>query len=282
MVIDQRWCIALMLAAGAVSPGRWVVAENGSGGGPTHDPSTATEITCSPVNISWPSSSSNSGRMPGPELSVVSTDFRPKDVALFLDGRFVGRARFFNGKKGFLYLQPGRYELVAASGGLKTEVFMINARAGCRFDIKHRMVKGEPGGGSEFEAPPGKGKPLQWIYGPVGGPIQPTEPDRRRGAGPDPRLRPDLGAKQPAPVDRRQPMASLRIRVKPSTAAVYLDGRMLATGEEIAKMVEPLAVPSGTRVILVRATGYTDRTVTVVVEEGETEELDIALEPSAP
>lgn len=280
---DRRWSIAVMVAAGIVSAGHGAAADRraGSGGDPLQDRPPAIEVTCSPVNISWPPSGSTSALMPGPELSVVSTDFRPKDVPLFLDGRFVGRARYFNGKKGFLYLKPGRYELVVESSGLRTEVFSIEARPGCRFDIKHRMVQGRRGVGLEFEAPPGKGKPNQWIYGPVGDSTQPREAVPRRGPGPDPSLRPDLGATRPAADDRAQPKGSLRIRVRPLSAKVYLDGRLLATGDEIARMVEPLSVPAGSHTILVRAAGYTDRTVILELEKGATEELDVVLNGSS-
>jgi hypothetical protein len=48
---------------------------------------------------------------PGPELAVVSIDVRPKDARVHLDDRFVGRARYLDGKPGYLYLEPGTYDL---------------------------------------------------------------------------------------------------------------------------------------------------------------------------
>lgn len=282
MPSNRRWCIVLMVAVGAVSISGGVSAGDASGpaGDPGNERPAAIVVECSPVNISWPSSSSGPGRMAGPGLSVVSTNFRPKKVPLFLDGRFVGRARDFNGKKGFLYLQPGRYRLVAALGGLDHAVFSIEARPGCRFDIKHRMVKGGQGDAGKFQAPPGKGKPVQWIYGPVGASSSPPDGVSHRRGGPDPSLRPDLGVAVPAPADRRRAMASLHLRVSPPSAEVFLDGKMLATGEEIDRMVGPLAVPAGSHTVLVRADGYTDRTVTVELEQNTTEQVDVVLEPA--
>ncbi len=281
MGTDRRRLIVVMAAAGVIAAAGVYAAEEGAepGSGSSPVKPAAIEVMCSPVNISWPSSGTPSAREPGPTLSVVSADFRPKDVPLFLDGRFVGRARYFNGKKGFLYLQPGRYQLVAASDGLKTEVFSIDARPGCRFDIKHRMVKGQQGREEGYEAPPGQGKPQQWIYAPTG-PSPQAEAVGRPSPGPDPSLRPDLGGTKSAADLTRHPSGSLRVRVQPSSATVFMDGRLLATGEEIARMVGPFAVPTGPHTILVRAPGFTDRTVTIELGQGETEELEVVLAPS--
>lgn len=282
--------VALMVAAGIGIAGSSVVAEEVTGA--VVDPVTRSqpagiEVQCTPVNISWPPSSSGGASIAGPELSVVRTDFRPKDVPIFLDGRFVGRARFFNGKKGFLYLQPGRYEVVAWSAGLASEVFVIDARPGCRFDIKHRMTKGQRDLGDGFEAPRGKGEPTQWIYGPLKAPDNGSDPAvdvavRRRTGGPDLTLRPDLGWATPTPAVPKNAMASLNLKVKPPAATVYLDGRMLATGEEISKMVGPLAIPAGAHTVLVRAEGYTDRSVTFEVGEHATSELEVILDRASP
>ena len=142
------------------------------------------------MDVTWPASSSGIRKIKGPTLSVVRADLKPKASRLFLDGRFVGRAHYLNGKKGFLYLLPGNYRLEAVREGYQTEVFSIRARPNCRFDIEHKMKKVR-GGGTEYAGiPHGKGKPIQWIYGPVT-PQTSNRPPTSPG-GPDPSLRPDL------------------------------------------------------------------------------------------
>jgi hypothetical protein len=281
MRLHRSWCLVVTVvsAAGPICG----QAAGGGAGAATAEPSpgsqVAIEVACNPVSISWPTSSSASTRIKGPELAVVSTDLRPKDVALFLDGRFVGRARYFNGKKGFLYLQPGRYRLVAAKDGLQPAAFSIDARPGCRFDIKHRMLKGRKGEPPQYDEPAGKGKPVRWIYGPVGGSaVMPVEVERR-GGGPDTSLRPDLSNRRTAAESSRLPTATLRLTVEPASATVFLDGRKLVTGDELGRMVQPLAISAGSHTMVVRAAGFADRTVSFEVGEAETRELEVVLEP---
>jgi len=161
------------------------VAATGSAGDP---PSSGPilDVSCSPVGVTWPASPSGTSKIEGPQMSVVRTEFNPKSARLFLDGRFIGRAHYFKGKKGFLYLLPGNYRLEAVKEGYRTEVFSIQARPNCRFDITQKMQKARGAGFEYAGVPSGKGKPIQWIYGPVNQPMPaPT-------GGPDPSLRRDL------------------------------------------------------------------------------------------
>jgi hypothetical protein len=218
-------------------------------------------------------------RLNGPQLSVVRTDFRPKDVRLHLDGRFVGRARYFNGKQGYLFLEPGRYRLEFQFGGYRTEVFQIDAQPGCRFDIKHRM---ERQGGSRKEEKgdrPGKGVPSQRVFGPIDAAPEPERPGRR--GGPDPSLRRDLGAESTEKPPPRSTNASLRLKVLPTAATVQLDGVFLATGSELDMMVEPVAITAGDHILEVMAPGFATKKVSFHVGRGEVEEVQVVLQRSA-
>jgi hypothetical protein len=117
---------------------------------------------------------------------VVQAQVKPKSARLFLDGRFVGRAHHFRGKKGFLYLLPGEYRLEVVKEGHLTEVYSIRARPYCKFDLVLKMTKTR-GAGKEYPGiPSGKGQPIQWIYGPVNQAFAPAH------GGPDPSLRKDV------------------------------------------------------------------------------------------
>jgi hypothetical protein len=110
---------------------------------------------------------------------------------VFLDGRFAGRARYFNGRKGFLYLEPGSYRLELRMDGYRTAAFSIAARPSCRFDILHRMDKSR--GSSAGPVLP-EGKVTHAGLAPVEGAAAAPPPPGRPG-GPDPALRPDLGSR---------------------------------------------------------------------------------------
>ncbi len=233
------------------------------------------EIGCTQVATTWPQWATGPSQLPAPQLAVVRTDFRPKDTHLFLDGRYVGRARSFNGKKGFLYLEPGEYRIEAVAKGYGTDVFLVRARPNCRFDVKHRMTKGGDAGQTVRNVPGGKSEPVQWIWGPVAG-LAPTVSSGSRG-GADPSLRPDLNPAPPNPTGQGAGKASIRLDVRPPEASVYLDGEFLATAKQLDLMVSPLAVAVGVHRIEVLAPGYAGQVAEVTLSEGEVESIGVDL-----
>jgi len=233
-------------------------------------------VPCASVSTTWPVFDGQSPKLSAPALSVVRTNFRPKDVRLFLDERFIGRARYFNGKKGYLFLEPGRYRLECRMGGYAIEVFEIEARANCRFDIRHRMERSSETGLETKGDPPGKGIPTQRVFPPVTSGASP----RSTGAsgGPDTTLRPDVDASPPREALGTDRQGSLRLRIRPLRASVFLDGGFLATGEELDLMVEPLAVAAGPHRLEVQAPGFTIQVLQIEIGADESREIDITLE----
>jgi hypothetical protein len=215
----------------------------------------------------------------GPDLAVVSTDIRPKDAQLHLDGRFIGRARYFDGTPGYLYLEPGKYNLELRFGGYRTDVVEIDARAGCRFSLKHRMARQQGTPKERKNDPPGQGKPFDRAFGPLTQ-EKTTVPDTASGGGPDLRLRSDLkpdGAESSPPPTPEA--ASLRFVVEPPEASVYLDGSFVASARELGMMEGPLATTMGNHRIEVRASGYVTENRIVELEEGQVLEIVVSLKP---
>lgn len=241
----------------------------------------AREVPCGPVPTVWPWFGSGPATLEAPQLSVLVTDIRPKDGLVYLDGRFAGRSRYFNGTKGFLYLEPGIYRLELRMDGYRSEAFTIAAQPSCRFEIRHRMERTR-GPTAEVPGPAvGKGEPEQWIWAPLEPAVAAASPTARPGA-PDPTLRPDLGLGSSAAPQPEPARGALRLRLKPSTAEVYLDGSFLATASELDLMVSALAVPVGHHVLELRAPGFTGRTEEISVAAGAVVELDVVLERGPP
>lgn len=257
----------LTVAAGAAAAGEQVNASVGS-------------LPCIPVATYWVGPPQTSGAPPGPGLAVVSTHMRPKDAQLVLDGRFIGRARYFDGTPGYLYLEPGNYRLEVRMGGYATEVFEIEAEVGCRYTLKHRMLREKGTPKERVNDPPGKGKPLERVFGPR------TETQVAKAAtgpvtgGPDVSLRSDVGSKDRGTDGADVETASLQLVVRPPSAKVYLDGSFLATGSELTSMVGPLAVSSGKHSIEVRAPGFSTAERTFDLERGQVLSITIDLEVS--
>ena len=232
-------------------------------------------LPCIPVAAYWTGPPPSEGMPPGPDLAVVSIKARPKDARVHLDDRFVGRARYLDGKPGYLYLEPGSYDLELRLEGYRTVLVELDAKAACRYDLKHRLERAKEFAG-EVERDYGMGKPFHRVYAP----LTEAEPEvaSPRPSGPDPSLRRDLNRRPRASTDESAKLgAALRLRVTPDTATVSIDGQFVATARELGLMEGPLAVAAGKHRVLVRAPGHLEASRDVDLSEGEVVELEITL-----
>jgi len=258
-----------------------VVLGSLSSGAETDPAAEAYTVPCEPTAGVWYVPPGSSPQVMTPPLAVVDTDIRPERARLFLDGSFIGLADDFDGYPDFLYLQPGSYRLEGRLGGYVTVVFEIEAEPGCRHDIRHSMPR-VPGVEKEgWDSEPAGPVPFKRVYPPAAAAGSEEAAARRRVPGrADPSLRPDLARRLDAgsPPPDRPGGASLRLQVEPPTAAVYIDGAFTATGEELAKLVGPLAVTPGTHRLAIMAPGHATHEQDLVVAAGDQLELHVALE----
>jgi hypothetical protein len=237
---------------------------------------SAVFLPCIPVAAYWTGPPQSAGMPQGPNLAIVSTRVRPKNARVYLDDRFVARARYLDGTPGYLYLEPGAYRLELRFDGYRTVVVELDATAGCKFAIKHSMerVKGEPKKGKADGF--GKGKPFERVFSPVQKDEETMAPATTHG--PDPSLRLDLSLGSGRMGGKEMSAgASLRLRVHPTSASISIDGEFVATGRELGQMENPLAMTPGTHLIEVDAPGFIKETRDIVLEDSETLELEISL-----
>lgn len=237
--------------------------------------SIAADIPCSAVAAYWNGPPREPGMPQGPGLAIVSTNIRPKDARLILDGRLVGRTRYLDGTPGYLYLEPGSYRLEIHFDGYQTIAVDLAAEVGCRYDLKYRMER-VPGTPKERKsATGGKAKPFHRVFGPVSKEAEPVAP--RPGSGPDTSLRRDLDPPPGVEGPSVPGAAALMLRVLPEEAKVLIDGEFVATGRELALMQGPLATAPGHHVIDVIAPGFEPVRRTIDVARGEVHEILIEL-----
>jgi hypothetical protein len=263
-----------ILSCGSVAAMQEVANANG----PTQVVDTSTVILpCVPVGAYWPGKPDKEAAPPTPDLAIVSIDVRPKDARVHLDGRFVGRARYFDGAPSYLFLEPGAFRLELRSDGYRPVLVELIAERGCRYDLRHRLERARGFEVEHEDADFGKGKPQQWVFAPTRS--QPPLP-AQESAGPDPSLRPDLGRGTPGVRVPSPPAAGLKLRVDPPSARVSIDGNFVATGFELARMVSPLATTPGPHRIVVEAEGHGSLERGVELDDGEVLELDLVLRPA--
>jgi hypothetical protein len=245
----------------------------------TEEDMVYADLPCEPVAAYWTGPPQSDGMPQGPSLAIVSIDVRPKDARVHLDDRFVGRARYLDGKPGYLFLEPGTYRLELRFEGYQTLVVPLEASAGCLYSIKHFMERIKGAKKEKKTETFGKGMPFERVFGPLNGPV--VQPASTAPSGPDLSLRQDLDPRvRGGETAVKKPGASLRLNVSPATATVSLDGVFVATAWELSLMEGPLATTAGHHLIEVRAEGYVDATRRVDLEMGEELTLSISLSES--
>lgn len=213
------------------------------------------------------------GGMAAPDLAVVDTDVEPEHARVILDGTLIGLADDFDGYPDYLYLKPGHYTVEFQLQGYASQKIEVDAQAGGYFPIKLKLerIKGEKAA-PWYDRP--EGMPVGRVFGPKTPPAAVARP------GPDTNLRPELRAPAAATgaAARSVAGAALDIRVTPLNAAIYIDGTLMGTGQELGRLERGLAVTPGKHVIEVLAPGRASKTVEVELKEGERQQVVIDLD----
>ena len=175
----------------------------------------------------------------------------------------------------------------------------VEARGGRSFpvDIELERVPGDRVT-AWYDQP--EGLPRSRVFGPLG-----ADGKRVERAAPDPSLRSEVSddevedeadveddaRAEDKPGDRQRDTevqarvprgAALELRVSPDNAAVYLDGELVGTGEELRRLQRGLAVPPGKHQIQVMAPGKTARELEVEVGPGERQQVVVELDDAVP
>jgi len=208
------------------------------------------------------------------DLTAVETDVTPEHARVVLDGELIGVADDFDGYPGDLYLKPGHYTLEFSLKGYRSQKVEIDARPGkyAPISIKLERVPGEKPA-PWYDRP--DGLPARRVFGPKQ--AAPAAVDR---TGPNPDLRPDMREhpRQAAPAPRPPGGAALDLRVTPANAAIYVDGKLVGTGEELNRLERGLSVPAGKHRIEVVAPGHASKSIDVEVPEGQRQQVVVELE----
>ncbi|HEX6204071.1 MAG TPA: PEGA domain-containing protein [Thermoanaerobaculia bacterium] len=212
-------------------------------------------------------------------MGALDLDLKPGDTQIFLDGQPIGVADRFDGWPGYLWLEEGDYHFVFYREGYRTIAREYRVRPGLVIDVEDRLERGESVPPEELVPPqptPRRDARIrrneemrrQAAEAEVaaGGEAEPAEGGDWRDRAPDVELE-DAGA------------GTLRLVVEPPDASVYLDGRFLGTGVEVARLRRGLAVSAGEHLLEVVRPGHAPVARRIIVEDGREVEVEVALEP---
>jgi hypothetical protein len=175
-----------------------------------------------------------------------------------VDGRFVGLAKDFDGYPGFLWLEDGSYEISLVRDGYVTFTDRIAIRPGNVIDLRLRLQSGLSTPARVSPAPAAEPQPE----------TQEQVTTVQEQASPS-AIRQDV----------RADPGHLELVVRPLDAAVYLDGRLLGSAQELVDLHAGLIVDPGAHSLEMVRPGYEDQRLDFEIESGQTVSLQVTLEP---
>lgn len=191
---------------------------------------------------------------PGYGMGALDLNVRPKQTEVYVNGQYVGLVKQYDGFPGYLWLESGVYEVAFYRPGFRTVTREFEIFTGMVLDVSIEMTPGEA--------------------------VQPTRPEVAQ-APPRPQPAPQPGTvyerpQEPTPAPPAGQSSRVDLTIEPAEASVYLDGRFVGTGRELAG---GLPVGSGEHVVEVVLPGYEQETVRFEVRPGLDAAVDVRLEP---
>jgi hypothetical protein len=212
----------------------------------------------------------------GGEAGALDIDIAPGKTEVWVDGALVGTADDYDGFPTFLWLPRGTYDVVFFRPGYTTLARQYTVYPGLIIDVEDRMAPGEATRPEDLVSKSTERREARLQSDRE----QEAEVEawerahrddwrQRRGGAYSEDARAESGA------------ARVLLQVEPSDASIYLDERFLGTGDDLARLPSGFAIEPGDYELKIVRPGYRPERVTLSVEAGETEAVEVVLETYA-
>jgi hypothetical protein len=157
---------------------------------------------------------------------ALDLNVKPKRAEVYVNGEPIGHVGRYDGFPGYLWLEPGRYELIFLLNGYRTARHEFTVRPGLIQDVRFRLEKGPTQSVSELSRPP---QELQ----------QPPRPRDRElwRESPERPGNPAWGG--------GTHQGLLKLDIDPNEASVYLDGQPIGTAGDLERRQPGIPVAPG-------------------------------------
>ena len=226
---------------------------------------------------------------------ALDTDVWPEEAQIFVDGRYVGIADNFDGYPDFLWLPVGTYDVVIYHPGYQTIARQYTIRPGVVTDVEDEMQRGEAVRPENLPATSHDRRDFRlqrdqerqerademqrqrqngddWRARRPGDEVVVRPQDEDRGVEPPDQ---DEAHEQAAPGDT---YAQLHLQVEPADASIYLDGRFLGAGDELAGRRGAAIVEPGKHTLQAVRPGYETQEIEFTARAGEDVNLTVKLD----
>jgi hypothetical protein len=236
----------------------------------------------------------------GYDFGALDLDVSPAKTEVWLDGEYIGRVDAFDGFPQYLWLEEGTYDLVLFRDGYQTISRQITVRPGVVQQIDHELERGESTRPEALVSKSHEVRDRRLRYeseaqerarewGDEDDDAEDAEAEDADTEEAEAAVAEEMAAEtaEDIPVgdedsgrrDARAEPGRVLLDIQPADASVYLDGRFLGTGSDLARLHSGLLVDRGSHRLAIVRPGYRQREVQFVVEPGEDLELEVELEP---
>lgn len=219
------------------------------------------------------------------EWGALDLDLSPGKTQIFLDGQFIGTADDFDGFPTFLWLEEGTYDLAFYYPGFQTLARQYSIYPGLVIDVEDRLQPGESVRPEDLPAKTHERRDTRLRYDRE----MAEEAERRARERADWRERAERYEAEEAEEaeesgadrgrrDVGRDTARVKFDISPGDASVYLDGRFVGTGDELARLRSGLIVDRGDHTLEIVRPGRQSHEQRLRVEPGEELEVEVDLE----
>lgn len=220
-------------------------------------------------------------------LGALDLDVSPGRTEVYLDGQYIGIVDQYDGFPQYLWLEKGTYDLVLFREGYKTVARQISVYPGVVISVNDRMERGESVRPEDLGPRTHERRDARIRFEEERrGRLEAEERDDRgdwrdRVRSERDRSRDDHGDHGHDADGRSSARDSgwLELDVEPADASVYLDGKFVGTGSELAELRSGLRLEPGRHKLAVVRPGHKAEEREFEVEAGESVELEIELDP---
>ena len=222
-------------------------------------------------------------------MGALDLDVWPAQTQVYIDGEYVGVVDNFDGWPRYLWLEKGTYDVVFYLDGFKTLARQYSIYPGLVIDVDDRMQPGDAVRPEDLVSKSTERRDAriaqdraQQEAAERGERAESGAGDwheRVRGEREEMSRQPyDDELKSGQAVDARGEPGRVHVTIEPDDAAVYLDGRFLGTGRDLARLSSGLIVDPGAHKLSVVRPGRESKSLDFEVAAGQELNLNVALQ----
>jgi PEGA domain len=229
------------------------------------------------------------------EVGALDLDISPGRTQVYLDGQYIGTVDDYDGFPSYLWLDKGTYDIAFYLEGYKTLARQVSIYPGSVVDMDDRLEPGASVRPEDLATKTHERRDERLSYEEqrrerIRRGEDPLDEDQdwrermRRDRGEDRR---DQGEEIEIEIeeDRDQDRGSasteqgrVKLEVEPDDASIYLDGKFVGTGQDLASLRRGLLVEPGKHTVAVVRPGRESEEREFDVDAGEEVELEIELD----